>query len=94
MGKEMCRMREPYRCAKCGNEMLFFVTSYNRLIDYKKFYQKHNQSCYRFRDAIMHYDPKYLKCMCCNKLYLIDWTTGFPVQVTDKSIVSKFTRKP
>lgn len=92
--KIMCKMREPYRCARCGNEMLFFVTRWGSLIDYKRFYLKHNKTCYTFRNALARYDPQYFKCICCNKLYLIDWTTGFPVQVTKKEAVDKFVRKP
>lgn len=86
--KEMCKVIEPYICKECGNELLFFVTN-NGLIDYKKILSKYKTfgDLYNF---LQNKNIKYLKCLVCNKMYIIDWGQHFPQQLIDKDSINKF----
>ena len=90
---EMCKTREPYRCACCGEEMLFFVSDTNRLIDYKKLFLQYGINSTQFKTHLYRRYIRYLKCLCCNRYFIIDWTTGYPTQLLDKEKLDKFMCK-
>ena len=69
--------------------MLFFTTNNNILIDYKRIYELYNNA-YSLKQYLYTKNIKYLKCLVCNQLYIIDWTTGFPTQLTNKECIEKF----
>lgn len=85
----MCDIITPYRCKKCGQDMLFFVTSNNLLIDYKKLFND-LVSLQNIVHNLESRNIKYLKCLVCNKTFIIDWTNRFPCQLTDKECIEKF----
>ena len=39
MAEIVCKKIIPYRCEKCGQEMLFFYTDNGMLIDYKTLFE-------------------------------------------------------
>ena len=87
--KEMCTVLTPYKCEKCRQEMIFFTTNGNILIDYKKLFEK-QMTKDQIREFLAKKGVKYIKCIGCNSLYIIDWTKGFPYQLMDKSLLDKF----
>jgi hypothetical protein len=87
--KEMCRYITPYVCPVCGNELLFFTTSNNKLIDYKGLMSDHcNLS--QLKSRLYYKNIRHIKCITCNKVYVIDWSNGYPTPLYDKSILNNF----
>ena len=88
--KVMCKTITPYICKKCGEEMLFFVTGNpNYIIDYKNLFFK-EQTSDRIYNIASENDVSYIKCLVCNKKYIIDWSNKFPEQMTNRKDISKF----
>lgn len=90
--KEMCTYVRPYVCPICGNELLFFVTRYNKLIDYKGLMENH----YNLSELINELGNRnitHMKCLTCNKDYIIDFSNGYPTPLTDKTLLRKFGYK-
>lgn len=87
--KEMCSYITPYRCGKCGEDSLFFVTSDNHLIDYKAILDNGN-SIYQLKDFLMTKKIKFIRCLACGQTHIIDWSNGYPVQLLDKDALKKF----
>lgn len=88
--KEMCRIITPYRCKECGQDMVFFLTNNNTLLDYKGLIVDQANSLYDLRRYLESKSIRFMKCLACNKTYIIDWTNEYPVQLTDKSVLNKF----
>jgi len=72
----------PYKCKLCGQEMLFFVTQEGILIDYKEFINN-MASLQEMIDMLTHRRVRFLKCLCCDKMFIIDWSHGWPQQLLD-----------
>jgi predicted RNA-binding Zn-ribbon protein involved in translation (DUF1610 family) len=89
MPKEMCSYITPYRCSKCGEDVLFFVTSNNHLIDYKAMIDN-RKSIYQLKEYLAEKRVKFVKCLACGQTYIIDWSNGYPVQLLDKNILKQF----
>ena len=87
--KRLCKKINPYRCKVCNQDMLFFVTSRNTLIDYKALIE-HSDDVLMLKKYLMLKDVQYIKCITCNKSYIIDWSKHIPVPLTDKTHLSKF----
>lgn len=88
--KEMCKKLTPYKCKQCGQDMLFFTTKSNMLIDYKGLFDR---SVYGLEDITKYLENRhirFIKCIVCNKTYVIDWTNGYPVPLLDKEEIKKF----
>lgn len=88
--KLMCTKLKPYKCQKCGHEMLFFYTSNGVLIDYKQLFEKDRMTVQQLIDYLQYKKVMYFKCITCNKLYIIDWTKHFPVPLLDISCLKDF----
>lgn len=86
---EMCTLHTPYICKHCGNELLFFVTQHNTLIDYKSLFTEGTTSPELYKE-LQNDKIRYMKCVVCRKMNLIDWSEKFPQQLTDKSCLKKF----
>lgn len=87
--KEMCKIITPYKCVKCNKDSLFFTTKNNILIEYKSLID----NGYNANNIIKYLetkDIKYLKCLSCGKIFIIDWTLKYPKQVIDKNILKEF----
>lgn len=87
---EVCKKIIPYKCAKCGQEMLFFYTDNGLLIDYKVLFEKEKYNLFDIKKYIQYKRIKYLKCITCNQLYIIDWTGGYPKPLYDTKCLSDF----
>lgn len=87
--KEMYHIIKPYRCQVCNQDMLFFLTANNVLIDYKGLFGR-TKNLYKIRQYLEQRRIKYIKCLSCNKIYIIDWTQRYPTQLLDKSCLEKF----
>ena len=87
--KEMCTIVPHFRCAKCGQDMLFFSTRSGMLIDYKKLISN-GRVLSDIKDYLENRNVRYFKCIACNKLYIIDWSNGYPVPLLDKECLAKF----
>ena len=88
--KEMCRIITPYRCKECGQDMVFFLTNNNILLDYKGLIIDQSKSLQELKQYLEPRSVRFMKCLSCNKTYIINWTTGFRVQLTNKSVLNKF----
>lgn len=82
--KEMCSIRAPYRCPKCGQDMLFFVTDRNTLVDYKEL-MANAATSFDVKSNLYKRNIKYIKCICCNEYHIIDWTHGLPEPLTQNT---------
>ena len=85
----VCKKIEPYRCEACGQEMLFFYTDNGMLIDYKALFDK-GDNLYDIRNYLQYKNVKYLKCVTCGKLYIIDWRESYPKPLYDTKCLSDF----
>lgn len=86
----MCRYITPYKCKKCGGELTFFTTLKGTLIDYKRLLRlsKDKQD---FLTKLRRYHIRSIKCLQCNKEYIIDWTNrGYPEEMVDKAKLQSF----
>ena len=79
----------PYRCKVCKQDMLFFTNNKGTIFDYKEFLNQ-RKTLPEMKRYLEKRDIKYLKCICCDKLYIIDWSKGWPEQITDRTILEKF----
>ena len=87
---EMCRIVPHYRCPKCGQDMLFFVTKRQTLIDYKGLIPQNTRMLPDVKNYLEDKNVRCFKCLSCNHLYIIDWSDHFPKPLTDKSQLAKF----
>lgn len=85
----MCKRITPYVCKQCNQETLFFSTKNNMLIDYKSLMKK-GLNRYSLIKYLQDKNIKYIKCINCNKEYIIDWTDGYPTQLLDINIIKDF----
>lgn len=89
MKKIMCNLITPYRCKECNQDMLFFITPNNTLLDYKKIFDTY-QNLQGIRNFLYTKNIRFIKCLVCNKSYIIDWTSGYPTQLMNKKDLEKF----
>lgn len=90
--KEMCRVITPYVCPNCGNALLFFTSKNNRVIDYKGFIDASNELG-KMKNILYSHNVKTLKCIGCKHEYIIDWSNGWPVPLTDRNVLKRFGYK-
>jgi hypothetical protein len=83
---EMCKYRRPYTCKECGQEMLFFPTKNNTIIDYKRLLLKNCNTLRDVKHALESGGVKRIKCVVCGKYYIMDWTNGLPEQFIDPEV--------
>ena len=89
MKQQMYELISPYKCKICGQDMLFFTTTGNTIIDYKEFFNRGN-TLSEMKSYLGKRNIRFLKCICCDRLFIIDWTNDWPEQVIDRSVLSKF----
>lgn len=87
--KEMCILRKPYQCQKCGQETLYFVTNNRMLISYSDL-MKNAGMLPDVKNRLYNRRVKYLKCLNCNKEFIIDWRNGYPLQLLDREALKEF----
>lgn len=80
---------KPYKCPNCGQDMLFFETRNNTVIDYKAFLSL-AKSISETKEFLEKRDVKHFKCVYCDSKYIIDWTTGWPTPIVDKEKLRQF----
>lgn len=89
MSELMYHLIQPYKCPACNQEMLFFTTKDNKVIDYKRFISNANTL-----DETIKYlgkrDIRFIKCIQCGKTYIIDWTDGWPKPLTERKKLKEF----
>ena len=86
----MCVKIDPYKCPICNQDMLFFITSNNVLIDYKGLMDRSVNGIYSIRKYLGERHTKFIKCLACNKTSIIDWSDTYPVPLTNKEELKKF----
>ena len=69
--------------------MLFFTTSNGSVIDYKEFLNRSN-TLPEVKRYLEKRNIKYIKCIYCDRLFIIDWSHGWPEQVTDINVLRDF----
>ena len=79
----------PYKCKVCGQDMLFFTHNKGTVIDYKEFLNR-GITLAEMKQYLEKRNIKYIKCICCDKLFIIDWSKGWPEQITDINILKQF----
>lgn len=87
--KEMCILRKPFRCQKCNQYTLYFVTSNHMLISYQDI-MKNGNMLSDVKNCLYNRRIKYLKCLNCNKEFIIDWRNGYPLQLLDRDALKEF----
>ena len=87
--REMCTLRTPYRCKKCNQDMLFFTTADNMLIDYKGLMTK-GRDIFDIKEYLYKKRVRYLKCISCGDISIIDWSCSYPEQLKDREAIDKF----
>lgn len=87
--EQMYHVITPYRCKLCNQDMLFFVTKNNKLIDYKWFLNN-GYTLSETKEELGKRKIKFIKCIYCGKTHIIDWTHGWPEQVTDYNVFKNF----
>lgn len=87
--EEMCTYITPYKCKICGGELLFFETDRHTLIDYKYLFMR-SDSKDTLINRLRNKHIKFIKCLQCNRSYIIDWTNGYPQQLMNKKALTKF----
>lgn len=87
--KKVCKLIEPYKCKICNQDTLFFVTKTNMLIDYK-YLITHKLNKYGIVNYLKDKNVKFIKCINCNRLFIIDWYDSYPAQLLDKSKLKRF----
>lgn len=85
---EMCYKLTPYICSVCGGN-LCFIDKRNKVIDYKMIYES-TKGFKELMNSVTKRDIKCIKCNNCNKYFIIDWSTKYPLQLLDKSVLKKF----
>lgn len=85
---EMVKYREPYRCIDCNQEMVFFLTTNGMLIDYKRLLFKNANTAIEVNKYLKQKPIIGMKCLNCQRRYIIDWTHGLPQQLDDKTLNS------
>ena len=87
--KILYHLIHPYRCPICNEDLLFFTTKTNKIIDYKHILSNANT----LSDTITFLGSrniKHFKCIKCNKEFIIDWSKGWPEPLTDREALKKF----
>lgn len=87
--KNMCNRITPYRCPKCGNDLLFFETKFNKIIDYKGLMDK-SFILPEIKEYLGTKGVKYIRCISCKESFIIDWSNGYPVPLIDKNKLKSF----
>lgn len=90
MMKILCEVLTPYKCKYCNQDMLFFTTKNNMLIDYKGCFVDRMMSSYELKNYLENKKVRYLKCVACGKISIIDWSQSYPIQLIDKNILKNF----
>ena len=85
---EMCYKLTPYICSICGDN-LYFIDKRNKAIDYKMIYES-TKGFRGLMDSVTKKDIKRLRCNTCNRYFTIDWSTKFPLQLLDESVLKEF----
>lgn len=87
--EQLYHLIKPYKCPVCNQDMLFFTTKDGNLIDYKKFIHRAD-SLENMEDYIGRRNVKFIKCINCNRSFIIDWTNGWPIPLTDRNKLKEF----
>lgn len=86
MSKEMVKYREPYKCIKCGQELVFLKNRNGMLIDYKRLIYKNANTAIEVKNYLKDKHITGMKCLNCQKTFIIDWTHGLPQQLDDDTL--------
>lgn len=87
--KNMCSVITPYICPVCKQPTLFFVNKYNKIIDYKALIDRQT-TLYGIKNFIAANHAVAIKCIECNKEYIIDWSNGYPTILNNTTVLDKF----
>lgn len=91
--RQMCTIIKPYKCPNCNNELLFFtINRSDFVIDYKNLINK-GLSLHQLREYLSNRNIRYLKCIICKKMYIIDWSNGFPEPLLNRNVLTQFGYK-
>ncbi len=82
MSKILYNLIQPYKCPICNEDLLFFTSKHNKIIDYKRFLDNGNTLA-EMKGYLEKRDIRHFKCIKCDKEFIIDWSEGWPVPVTD-----------
>ena len=86
---DMINLITPYKCNECNQEMLFFFTKRNTLIDYKALFKRFNTSI-ELKEYLQNKDIINFKCVSCGKEFIIDLRRGYPVPLYDNTLLQQF----
>lgn len=78
--KLMYHLMEPYRCPKCHDGCLYFITDDEKFINYRNAFL-HSDNAEEFYKLIIRFKVYEFMCLNCNNTYLIDWKSPWPLPV-------------
>lgn len=84
----MCSLRTPYRCINCNQDMLFFTTNKNILVDYKGL-MSDGRDVWDVKKYLKPKKVRKFKCMSCGSVFTIDWTNSFPEPILEELALNK-----
>lgn len=87
--KQMYHLIPPYQCRLCRQDMLFFKMRNGNMVDYIQLIRR-GMNLQQVVDFLTLHGVKNMRCMCCQKNFIIDWTHGWPVQVLNPADILKF----
>ena len=87
--QQMYSLITPYKCKYCDQDMLFFLTKKNTVIDYRAYLKNANTLSETIEDLSKR-KIRYIKCICCGNVSIIDWSNGWPEQLTDVEKLKAF----
>jgi len=92
--KTLCTLIKPYVCRVCRNDTLFFLTTDDRLIDYKAMIETECMNSDDIYKNMTDMDVILMKCIHCNREFMINWTDiKYPTMVKDvKSVINQFSK--
>lgn len=92
--REMCRLIKPYICPICNKETLFFTNKNGYLLDYRSMLVN-NQGRIKITmneliNNLEQENVKYIKCINCNREFIIDWRKHWPTILNEYKQLNQF----
>lgn len=89
MTQRLYHLIEPYKCQICHQGDLEFITDHRVCIPYRQFIDK-AIDLNTTKDLLSERHIKFFRCNHCKRIFVIDWTKGWPEAVIDLMILHEF----
>ena len=89
MAQRLYHLIEPYRCQICHQGDLLFMTNHRAYIPYRQFIEG-GVELNTLKEILSTRHIKFFQCDHCKRVFVIDWTKGWPTAVIDPMILHEF----